>query len=239
MIRDAINKIEEMAAPITYQIGDKTFASDDLVEIRPIVDSPSQVSLFSLDGIVKMIVSEAKKLPSPIFIQIKAYNEVRAFSTYGDDRFTRHELCKATPNDIPGFKEGWWSYEQAMIALRSIFEQTDDTEYLLGLLSKITDENSVTTEDNGLSQSVQVRQGIQMVGRETVKSRVKLRPYRTFLEIQQPESEFLVRVKEGGQIGLFEADGGMWKLGAREGIRDYFTKELATMIETGEVVVMI
>lgn len=239
MLRDAIEKIEELAGPKTFEICGDTYANEGLIQIRPVIDTPCAVSLYSLDGVVKMIENEASKLPSPIFIQVKSYNDVRVFSTYGDLRFTRHELCKATPNDVPGFSQGWMDYETAMISLRAIFEQSDDMDYLLGLLSKITDENSVTSEDNGLSQTVQVRQGVAMVGRETVRPRVKLRPFRTFLEIEQPESEFLVRLAEGGKIGLFEADGGMWKLKAREEIRDYFMEELKPKVEAGEVVVMI
>ena len=47
---------------------------------------------------------------------------------------------------------------------------------------------------------------------------MKLRPYRTFKEIDQPESQFLLRLNENGNIGLFEADGGMWKLEAKKSI---------------------
>ena len=76
-------------------------------------------------------------------------------------------------------------------------------------------KNSVTSEDNGVTQTVEARKGIALKAREQVKPRVPLCPFRTFLEVEQPESEFLVRMREGGEIGLFEADGGMWKLDAK------------------------
>ena len=38
--------------------------------------------------------------------------------------------------------------------------------------------------------------------------------FRTFLEVEQPESEFLLRVDPDEGIGFFEADGGIWKLEA-------------------------
>ena len=238
MIRDAITKIEQMAAPVTFNINGETYSSAHLDRIVPHVDKPVPIQLYSLDGVVKMIRREAVALPNPLFVHVKSHCEVDVFSTYGE-HFTRCDLCKAVATGLPGAPQGFMDYSDAMIKLRSIFQPNEGTEYLLTLLARITDENSVTNEDNGLSQTVQVRQGVTMVGRETVKSRVNLRPYRTFHEIQQPESEFLVRVEEGGRIGLFEADGGMWKLTARMTILDYLTVQLADKVEDGTVEIMI
>ena len=71
-----------------------------------------------------------------------------------------------------------------------------------------------------------------------IKPRVQLQPFRTFLEIAQPESEFLIRVDPQEGIGFFEADGGIWKLEAKKNIADYFNTHLADLIEAGKVVVM-
>jgi hypothetical protein len=59
---------------------------------------------------------------------------------------------------------------------------------------------------------------------------VELRPYRTFREIEQPASKFVLRVKRGGEgqkpgCALFEADGGFWKLEAIENIRKYIASK--------------
>lgn len=55
---------------------------------------------------------------------------------------------------------------------------------------------------------------------------IKLSPYRTFREIEQPESLFLLRMKRerGGvpYVALFEADGGQWKHDAITKIKMYF-----------------
>lgn len=62
--------------------------------------------------------------------------------------------------------------------------------------------------------------------------------YRTFLEVEQPESQFLLRLNEKGEVGLFEADGGMWKLAAKKNVSTYLENALADMISAGSVVVM-
>ena len=67
---------------------------------------------------------------------------------------------------------------------------------------------------------------------------MELKPFRTFLEVAQPESEFILRVNDKGNIGLFEADGGVWKLEAKRNIAAYFEKELADFISDKKVIVM-
>lgn len=112
------------------------------------------------------------------------------------------------------------------------------TTYLLDLLGRMTDEKSVSTNDNGVTQTVEARQGVALNALVEVKPRVLLRPFRTFLEVEQPESEFLLRVHPEEGIGFFEADGGIWKLEAKKNIADYFNTNLADLIEAGKVVIM-
>ncbi len=103
---------------------------------------------------------------------------------------------------------------------------------------EMTDEKSVSTNDNGITQTVEARQGVALNALVEVKPRVLLRPFRTFLEVEQPESEFLLRVHPEEGIGFFEADGGIWKLEAKKNIADYFNTNLADLIEAGKVVIM-
>ena len=92
--------------------------------------------------------------------------------------------------------------------------------------------------DDGISQTVNVRQGVGLKKTERLKSRISLTPYRTFTEIEQPESEFILRLDNDGKVGLFEADGGRWKLDAKEQIKAYFESRLAEEIAQARVVVM-
>lgn len=66
----------------------------------------------------------------------------------------------------------------------------------------------------------------------------KLKPYRTFNEVDQPESEFLLRLSEGGGVALYEADGGAWKLQARRNVAEYLKNALANLVEAGEVIIV-
>lgn len=128
--------------------------------------------------------------------------------------------------------------EVALIELRSLCIPNEGTAYLLDLLSRMTNENSVSTNDNGVTQTVEARQGVALNALIEIKPRVMLRPFRTFLEVEQPESEFLLRVDPDEGIGFFEADGGIWKLEAKKNIADYFLKNMGDLIDAGKVVVM-
>ena len=106
-----------------------------------------------------------------------------------------------------------------IICLKSRFAPTEDRDYLVQLLGNITDQQSVQTKDDGITQSATVKSGIQLVGEQRIKPIVTLKPYRTFLEVEQPESDFLIRLKDG-RAALFEADGGAWKCEAVKNIAD-------------------
>lgn len=75
--------------------------------------------------------------------------------------------------------------------------------------------------------------GVSRVGSEIVDQIVELAPYRTFPEIAQPLSKFLIRFQQSGKDGLplvslFEADGSMWKLEAIQSIKRYLAENLKT-----------
>lgn len=237
MIREALEYIADLKKPFTQEIDGKTYSDQALREVKPEIDRPAEISLSSLEAVVAAVKTEYKRVKCPLFVSVQAHDEVKVFTTYREDNMQRDSLYWARPV-LPSAPPEWNSHEDSMIILNSRYIQNEGSKYLLGLLSSITDENSVTSNDNGLSQSVTVKQGISLAAKTKVKPRVRLRPYRTFLEVEQPESEFLVRLDKGGQIGLLEADGGAWKLEARKNIGDYFRKQLKDLIDEGKVVVV-
>ena len=139
-------------------------------------------------------------------------------------------LCDARHVTLPELMDGEDAAEDSM--------RVYDDEQILDLLRRMTNENSVSSTDNGVTQTVDARQGVALSAKVEVKPRVLLRPFRTFLEVEQPESEFLLRVDAEKGIGLFEADGGIWKLEAKRNIAEYFAKAMGDLIESSKVVVM-
>lgn len=241
MLKEFIEHIQKTTQPIIQQIGSSTFVirgNGGAEEIRPAMYHPDTLPLHSLEALVKMVQTEAANMDTPLYITIPDYLTARCFGHPDPDaRYFRQVYYEAKATDVPGFRDGFREQEKAIIELRSRFAPGDGVDYLLDLLSRISKDSGVSTTDNGVSQTVEARQGVALKVTTQVKSRVPLRPFRTFQEVEQPESEFLLRLDEEGNIGLFEADGGMWKLTARQTIKAFLEDKLAGLVSSGAVYV--
>lgn len=236
MLAKMIDKIVSLKETKTFEINGQTYTDGNLTRIPPHVDRPRSIDVTGLDSICKLIRTELDKLDTIVMVQAVSYRTVEVMTTYQAD-FSRNILYQAKA-DVPGLREGWREREQALIELRSLFIPNEGTAYLLDLLSRMSNDDSVSTTDNGVTQTVETRQGVALKQVEEIKPRVSLQPFRTFLEVAQPESEFLLRVDAEKGIGFFEADGGVWKLEAKRNIVHYFEEHLEDLIKTGKVVVM-
>ena len=65
------------------------------------------------------------------------------------------------------------------------------------------------------------RAGIALVTEVKVPNPVTLRPYRTFMEVEQPAISCVFRLRQGPMLSLHEADGGLWRLEAIKSIKAY------------------
>ena len=242
MIKEALQYLVSLKENKTYEIEDYTYSDHELHRIDPPRYYKKRLEFGSLDAIVKMIRNELEDYKEaegglPVFIQVAAYNRVDVF-TRPDLTETREFPYRAVCEDA-NFEPGWRSQDKAIIELKSRFLPTQDTEYLINLISRINNDQGVNSEDTGVSQTVTVKSGVHLMSTEQVKSRLALQPFRTFREIPQPISEFILRLDEQKGVGLIEADGGIWKMEAKDNIKKYFEDQLWKEINEGQVVVMV
>ena len=80
--------------------------------------------------------------------------------------------------------------------------------------------------DDGVSQKVTVNAGVVKAADVIVRNPVTLVPFRTFREVEQPESPFVLRVDENANAALFTGDGSAWKLEAVARVGEYLRKNL-------------
>jgi len=226
-----------MSAPTFHEVDGSIFSSQEMVHVMDKKPMPKCIDLTGLDSICKMVRNEAEHVGLQIFIQVKDYANVSVFTAL-DDEEDRLYLYKCVA-DTPAVTMGrFMAYENAVIELRSLYIPNNGTEYLLKLLSSISNESKVTSSDNGVTQQVEAKSGIALSSMVKVEPRVTLQPFRTFIEVAQPASEFLLRINERGEIGFFPADGGVWKLEATRNVAGYFEDKLKDLIEAGTVVVI-
>ena len=236
MDKSAIEKIVELGAPNIHEEYGYTYSDKPLF----VVEEPrvSTLTFHTLDGLVNSLLAEHDEFSSPMLIEVKDEETVIVCSAIsGADR--KREIpykVEAELISIPFDRR--LDYETMMITLKSKFVQTDELLELVKLLGTITEENNTTASDDGFTQTVVVRKGIMLHENKAVNPIRRLKPYRTFNEVDQPESEFLLRLSEGGGVALYEADGGAWKLQARRNVANYLRTKLAKLIESGEVIVV-
>lgn len=235
MVRDIERIIKENITMI--EINGEKYSNQDLHLIRH-TDKAARIEFNDLSSIVAMIKNESDRFKLPLYINIESETSVSVLTSM-DDHKERENPYKAH-YDNKTFRFGnYYSYEDFVIALRSQFVQNEDAKALLEVLKKITNSNSVETEDDGITQKVTMQQGAALASSARVAPIRKLQPFRTFNEVAQPASEFLFRIRNsGGDYALYEADGGAWKIEAKDAIKTYFKEQLADEIEKGFVVVV-
>lgn len=183
-----------------------TFAPDDYRQ-QIGIPSPVRYSVDTLEALVKLIRTEGVAQASLLYVRVDSARRVVVDSTYtGRDyaQYSRLPLYEAV-SDVPSISVNqYMSQEHAVIELQSLYAVTDDRDYLLALLSRIDVNQGVSSVDNGISQEVSVKTGAVLKEQQTVQPIVHLQPYRTFLEVEQPASDFLLRLDKEGRPALYD-----------------------------------
>lgn len=231
-----ITKITEIAAPTFKTVKDvhgveATFSSDPVYQVT--ADAPHQpepVKVFTLSGFADLVKAklEDKHFPEDFLIHVENESAVSLQARVSDDYGRRLKLIHATPVPFSRFQFNVWHDQEAFsIAIASLFADGGDKGYVLNTAASLTNDASTTSEDDGFTQKVNVKAGLRLKEQITLKPRVSLAPFRTFPELDQPLSDFVLRARCTGEgtptLMLVEADGGRWKVDAIAKIRDAMT----------------
>lgn len=122
--------------------------------------------------------------------------------------------------------ENWLSQEDFVTMAQACFVPTKELENVLHIVGTLKAGRVTTYEDDGVTQQVNATAGVTRATHVEVPNPVILRPWRTFAEIEQPPSSFILRLRGGDenqkpQIGLYEVIGGGWKIMAMEIITNH------------------
>lgn len=241
LTKETIDKIEDLVTQsLVVEVDGKKMSTRNLYPVAfEAVAQPLTVS--SLTGFVDFVNRNVDKLDLKDFYiaVVDDVDRVTLQSALFGIRKNREILTEALLDErmqIFPFG-GFLPQEDFIIKLHSLFQkkEDDDFEYVSALVSKIKQADSADTEDDGITQNITVKKGVSgaLVGKENVKPIVRLSPYRTFREIEQPESQFLLRIKtEDGMpyIALFEADGGQWRNEARTAIAEFLKAKIKVTV---------
>lgn len=182
---------------------------------------PEKVSVSTLAGLADLVRAalEGQAYRDDYLLHVEDERTVSLKKKVSDEYGRRLQLVVAQPVPFKQFAFGQWlGQEEFTIALASLFAESEDKGYVLHLASSLTNDATSNLEDDGFTQRAQIKAGLRLKDTVTIKPRVKMAPYRTFPELDQPISEFVFRARGNGEQGpslmLVEADGGRWKLDA-------------------------
>lgn len=224
---DTINKILSLAPAQPIELEGRPYTTAKVFPVETPV--PLVVSLHTLTAIEDYLKENPDGLElDHLLIHVVSPKEVRVISRLTGP-FEDRAVYLASKHDQPEFNFGsYMDIESFVISLQSQFVQDELTAQILQLVGTITDDQISIYADDGVTQQVTAKNGIGRVENRAVPNPVTLRPYRTFGEIEQPEGRFVFRMKSGSgtntgrpAVALFEADGGVWQLGAIRGIHDW------------------
>ena len=224
---ETISMVLDISNPITYTVKDvhgieTVHSSKPLHQVKAAAPEAAPiVKVVTLAGFADLVRGklEDKDFPNDFLIHVEDEGTVVLKSRVSDEFGRRLALVAAKPVSFDRFNFGQWHDQESFaIALASRFAESEDKDYVLRMAGVITNAASTTSEDDGITQQVTIKGGVQLKKQDTLKPRVILAPYRTFPKVEQPASEFVFRARckadEVPSLMLIEADGGAWKVKA-------------------------
>ena len=231
MIKKAMEYIVGLSCPTIQKIGEETYSDKPLNRIS-YVPLAKSIEMNTLSSMIDYIKSGVDHFSDPMIIHVQSPTRVAMYSALDCER--EREYVVEVNAKLPRFAfDQFQDHESFCIGVQAKCVDDPDTDKALLLKFAGTVEAGSVSEygDDGVSQKATVKTGIASKGEALVPSPARLKPYRTFVEVEQPISSFIFRMKEdkyskGIQCALFEADGGAWKIGAMEAIKAYLVKAL-------------
>ena len=227
MIKEALEYIVGLKTPVITEIDGNTYSDKPLNRIS-YVPYAKTIGMKTLTSLVEYIKANIDSMSERMIVHVISSTEVHLYSSLDADR--KREYLVEVNAELPDFRFGSFiDHENFVIALQSKFVPNEDRDLVLKFAGTVEDGTVAEYGDDGVTQKATIKTGVASKADAVVPNPVNLIPYRTFLEVQQPASDFIFRMKSscGVQCAIFEADGGAWKNEAMSRIKNYLALELS------------
>ena len=234
------NLSREADKPQVLEICGKTYANRNLTRYdkKP---KAAYITAKTLSSMVDYIEHCNNEFTGKMIIQILDEAEVCLMSELDEER--EREILFISRAETSEFRfDQWYDQERFMIELQANFQESEDREILLKMAGNVEKKNDMAFSDDGKTQVATMQVGVASKADVIVPNPVTLIPFRTFQEIDQPESKFVFRIGNDNipKFKLIEAEGGIWKTKAVESIKEYFSDMLHdTPAEIGDQITII
>lgn len=226
-------QIREDARPEVVEIEGRKYSTHDL---KPVYD-PVQKNLHvtTLTGLKNYIESKVDELvKSEILLHVFSPTEVFLVSKVFGEFKQRATLITAEASTLPYIKfNSFMESEAFTIQTQACFMDSHSRPDVLAYSGNARQVLSAELSDDGVTQAVAVRNGVSSKEKKALPNPVTLQPFRTFMEVEQPASAFVFRAQGVGKddsqnisFGLWEADGGAWKMIAMQRIKAWLEENI-------------
>lgn len=220
-----IESITGLVAGQIVQLNGKEFSTKPVFN-QPLPDEPiqSMLGVSTLTAIVDFCASFLNPDQGNL-LHVESPREVHLLGpVFGVRQQRIHFLASECSNREFEFNK-FLDHPVFMVGLQSLFLEYGDRANVLKILGTIKEDAAKTSMDDGITQRVTASTGVTLQQEIAIPNPVILKPYRTFLEVEQPPSAFVLRVQSRKDqlpgVALFEGDGGRWKAEATQSIREY------------------
>lgn len=242
-LKEALKYITDLKAesmePKVLEINGETYCDKDLNRYRHF-PMASSIKVNTLTALVDYIKGKPEELRESMILNVISPTEVSLISGLIGDR--DREVLMFANAIVNEFQfDHYYDQERFLIELQANFLDTEDLQKLKMVSGNIQAGTTANYDDDGVSQKTTINTGIANKTDVIVPNPVSLRPYRTFGELMQPESDYVFRIKDtdkGPVFKLVEADGGLWKNDAMRRIKEYLEFELRDELEECKITVI-
>ena len=229
LTREFLEKVEEMVQPQTLTEGIRTFVDKPMHMLVDEIAADTPLHTNSLSSVADYIKSNADfdALASDGRKIIHVEDEKTVWLYTEMNSFKKRSALLLASAWVSSFPFGQWlSLENFIISVQANFVADEHRDELLSFVATVKQDTGVEQQDDGVTQKVTTRSGVSLSRTSKVPNPITLRPFRTFSEVEQPDSAFVFRIKAeegcGVKAALFAADGDAWRHDAILKIRDYF-----------------
>ncbi len=230
---------EEAMQPKILEIEGKTYCDKSLSRYHTF-DKADEVRVSTLTAMIDYIKGKSEELRESMLIHIVSPTKVIFMSGLVDERV--REILMISDAIVNEFQfDRYYDQERFLIELQSNFIRNDDLEKIMKVAGNIQSGTTANYDDDGISQKTTIKSGIANNSDVIVPNPVRLRPYRTFNEVEQPESDYVFRIKDAGgepSFKLIEAEGGIWKNITMKKIKEFLEFELSEELEKYNITII-
>jgi hypothetical protein len=234
---EAIDEIAERHKPQVFDVyrSKVLIDSNDVITVYPDPSTvlPTVLKIGTLQGVADYVSGELAGIEG-LVVAVESPTSVKVLvPVFGEQR---QQLIFVQANPVlPTIPLGQYlDAEQFLIILQTCFVESDARTAVQTYAAQFSSKLMADIEDDGISQSVQTQRGLTRASvAQAFKNPTLLAPFRTFPEIAQPVSPFILRMKQDSSSGeltakttLLEADGGAWRPPTIKAIGAWLAAEL-------------